>query len=348
MANSPSHPYYADVRDHNLEPLWTIPEWFLPSEPMRGYRPYQWCWETVKPRLLEAGRHVVPGEGGSRRVLVLAHPDLRQSLGTTHTLNAAMQMILPGEQAPAHRHTPLAIRFIISGTGASTIVNGETITMQSGDFLLTPRWAWHDHRHDGEGPMIWLDGLDIPISRYLDAVFTETFSENVQRPSVLAGQSTYLYGTAGVVPTRIDPKIVANAGLMVYPWEATRRALDSVRKVARDPDDGVIVEYRNPLTGGPVLPTLGATMQSLLPGESTRMHRHTSSAIYYVYRGHGSTVIEGTTYHWSPGDVLVLPPWCFHRHENRSTHTEEALLFAMTDEPVLTTLHLYREEAMEE
>lgn len=336
-----SSSYYQDVRAHHLEPLWTIPDWFLGSEPLRSFRPHQWHWSEVGPRLLEAERHMVPGEGGSRRVLVLAHPDLKETLGTTRTLNAAFQMILPGERAPAHRHTPLAIRFIISGSGAWTTVNGERMSMQAGDFLLTPRWGWHDHGHDGDEPMIWLDGLDIPLSRYFDAIFVEPSGQAVQELSVVENQSSKLYGIAGVFPK--SAVAVANQGLMAYPWTLTREALVRARETAPNPHDGAIVEFRNPTTAGPVMPTLSATMQSLLPGEVTSSHRHTSSSIYYVFKGHGATKIDGQWHPWDAGDVLALPPWRVHAHANRSADAE-ALLFAISDEPVLRALGLFREE----
>ena len=336
--------YYADVRQHDLEPLWTIPDWFLASEPLGAYRPYVWRWTEVYPRLRDAEHYMVPGQAGSRRVLVYAHPDLRQTLGTTHTLNVAMQMILPGEEAPAHRHTPLAIRFIISGQGASTTVNGERMAMESGDFLLTPRWAWHDHRHDGDGPMIWMDGLDIPCTRYMDAIFVQPYHQSMQDAVVPFRQSAKLFGYTGLYPKMTDAPQLANGSLMSYPWSVTREALAAVRQTAPSPFDGAMVEYRNPLTGGPVLPTLGASMQALEPGEETRAHRHTPSVAYYVYRGEGSTAIEGTWYDWSEGDVLVLPPWRWHQHRNRS-NTQQAVLFAITDEPLVQSMGLYREEA---
>lgn len=343
MTRDDEKSYYADVRAHDLEPLWTIPDWFLSSEPLQTYRPYQWHWADVYPRLLAAADYMVPGHGGSRRVLVYAHPDLRASLGTTHTLNVAMQMILPGEEAPAHRHTPLAIRFIISGHGAMTTVNGERMAMESGDFLLTPRWAWHDHRHEGHGPMIWMDGLDIPFTRYLDAIFVQPYAQTMQGETVPFLQSGKLFGVAGLYPKMMGDVNTANEALMSYPWEKTRQALTAVREIAPNPYEGAIVEYRNPLNAGPVLPTLGATMQALAPQEETWRHRHTPSVAYYAYRGKGSLWIDGDWHDWEEGDVLVLPPWRWHAHRNRSTH-DEALLFAITDEPLVRAMGLYREE----
>ncbi|PSR21647.1 MAG: hypothetical protein C7B45_10035 [Sulfobacillus acidophilus] len=335
--------YYTDVRQHHLEPLWAIPDWFLSVEPLPPYRPFQWHWRDVYPRLMAAAKHMVPGQGGSRRVLVYAHPDLKSTLGTTHTLNVAMQMILPGEEAPAYRHTPLAIRFIISGQGAMTTVNGERMAMESGDFLLTPRWAWHDHRHEGEGPMIWMDGLDIPLTRYVGAIFVEPYNQPMQTETVPFLQSEKLFGVAGLYPKALPDLHAANGTLMSYPWHQTRQALNAIRDTVPNPYEGAIVEYRNPLTGGPVLPTLGATMQALLPLEQTRRHRHTSSVAYYAYRGEGSLQIGQTWHDWVEGDVLVVPPWHWHAHRNRS-HSDEALLFAISDEPMVAALGLYREE----
>lgn len=339
---SEARAYEEDVRAHHLEPLWNIADWFLPAAPFVTYGPYHWRWEDVKPRLLAAAQEMQPGQGGDRRVLVYAHPELTSVLGTTHTLNAAIQLILPGEVAPAHRHTPLAVRFIIAGEGAYTTVNGEEVSMNSGDFLVTPRMAWHDHGHRGDGPMVWLDGLDIPITRTLGSTFVEPYPDRKQRARHANDYSWKRWGRAGLLPRGTEQPDSDVTPLLMYKWRDMRAVLDAARDTGPDPFDGAAVTYTHPTTGGSPLPTLAAMMQSLLPGEATASHRHTSSQIYYVYRGQGETTMDAETIEWAEGDVFVLPPW--RRHHHRNTGTGEALLFSISDEPLLKRLGLYREE----
>ena len=109
-----------------------------------------------------------------------------------------------------------------------------------------------------------------------------------------------------------------------------------------DPYDAIFLEYVNPLTGGPTLPTLSCGIQMLRPGEKTRSHRHTSSTVYHVFRGAGATVIDDVRYEWQSGDTLSVPLWRFHHHENR--FAEPAILFVLSNKPALSALGYYREE----
>jgi gentisate 1,2-dioxygenase len=57
-----------------------------------------------------------------------------------------------------------ALRFVIEGKGASTIVDGKDCPMEEGDLVITPGWTWHEHVHRGDAPIIWLDALDAPMT----------------------------------------------------------------------------------------------------------------------------------------------------------------------------------------
>ena len=86
------------------------------------------------------------------------------SYATSRTIVAAYQMIMPGEKARSHRHTPNALRLIIDAEpGAYTIVNGERLSMMPGDVVLTPNWCWHGHGNDSRACAYWLDVLDVPL-----------------------------------------------------------------------------------------------------------------------------------------------------------------------------------------
>ena len=312
----------------------------MTPEPVTTVQPCVWRWETLTRFIARVGEVVLLERGGERRTLRLVNPGL--PYGTTHTLWASIQHILPGEVATAHRHTPAAFRFILEGSGASTTVNGERYPMAVGDLLITPNWAWHDHQHPGSAPMTWLDGLDIPLVRALHAVFFEPYPADQQPVREPPDGAYRRFGVAGLRPPGAQPTDRATP-LPVYPWRRTEEALRALAATEPDPYDDVALEYGNPLTGGPALPTIGLAVQLLRPGVRTRAHRHTSSTVYHVVRGAGATIVNGTRYPWSARDFVVVPPWAWHEHWNDSA-TEEAILFQMNDQPTMRALDLYREE----
>ena len=262
--------------------------------------PHVWHWRDLRPRALRSGE-LVGTRQAERRVLQLKNPAIPEGSSTTNTLFAGIQTVMPGEVARAHRHTMAALRFIIESEGGYTNVNGEPIPMRPGDLVLTPNWAWHDHANDSGTPMIWLDGLDAPLVRLLEAVFQEE-----------------------------------------YPQE--RQALLKLAEVSQgNPFEGVIMEYTNPVDGGPVMPTIACFVQMLRPGERTVAHRHTATTIYHVVEGKGRSVVGGKTLEWEDKDVFCVPSWTKHEHVNAS-ESEPAFLFSFSDLPVMKALDLYREE----
>ena len=331
----------AELGQHHLRVHQPDDPPLMTAEPQSAVQAYLWRWDTVT-RMIGRVSEVVPLErGGERRTLRLVNPGL--PYGATHTLWASIQCILPGEVATAHRHSVSAFRFIIDGAGASTTVNGARYPMETGDLLLTPGWAWHDHRHDGSGPMVWLDGLDIPLARALHAVFFQPYTADQQVSSRPEAESLAQFGAAGLRPVGVSHAGRPSA-LAVYKWDRTLAALQALAAAGPyDPCDDVAFQYRDPVTGRPALPTIGLGIQMLRPGVHTAAHRHTSSTVYHVVRGEGMTMVDGTAYDWGERDFLVVPPWAWHEHINRSAR-EPAILFQMNDEPTMRALDLYREE----
>jgi gentisate 1,2-dioxygenase len=342
MAAATLDAFQEAVRAEDLEPLWLQTGALLTPEPVTPIQPYVWAWGTVRARMLQAGELMPLGkEGADRRVLALKNPGARMGLATTQTIAAAVQLVHPGELAPAHRHTAAAIRFIIEGHATITIVDGEPCTMAPGDLILTPNWTWHSHVNEGDGPILWLDALDAPVVMALNQMFYQEYPTAQQPFTKSRDDSLQRYGGA-LLPTWERPTH-AWSPLLSYKWDQTEARLRSLAQVAGSPFDGIALSYTNPFTGGPVLPTLGCQVQMLRPGERTRAHRHTSSAVYHVVRGEGATTINGRRFAWRRGDVLALPTWAWHEHENTSS-SDAAFLFAVTDEPLLRALDLYREE----
>lgn len=333
--------YYQELTGKNLMALWTRPDVLTP-EPATDVVPYKWSWDETSSALKRSGTLVSPHEA-ERRVLLLANPGLAPRPGTTQSLIAGFQLVMPGEIAVTHRHTPSAMRFIVEGGGGFTTVDGERTTMEPGDFITTPNWTWHDHGNATEAPNIWLDGLDVPLALGLNQIFFEEYDQDVQEVGKPIDDSLLRYGK-NLMPVD-DSFRQSYSPLLNYRWEQTQHALDGLASDVGSPFDGVRLQYVNPRTGGPALPTIGAYAQILRAGEKTQTHRHTSSTVYLVKKGSGCTVIGGHRFDWVPNDVLVVPTWAWHCHENLSS-SDEAILLSFDDRPVLTALGWFREQAL--
>jgi gentisate 1,2-dioxygenase len=337
--------FHEDVRSIALEPLWVISANVNTVEPTREVQPWIWRWRDVRPRMIQAGELMGVGhEGADRRVLTMKNPSNTRELGTSRTLVSAVQMVYPGEEAPTHRHTMAALRFIIEGEGAKTIVNGEPLTMEPGDFLLTPSWTWHGHIHQGAGPMLWLDVLDVPFVRGLDLGFYEEYSDppRVQPADRPIDDNLRRYGAGSLLPPPKAELSTPYSPLFSYKWRQARETLARLAGDDDSPYDGTAVTYTNPFTGGPVMPTINASLHLLRPGQSGNAHRHTSTTIYYVAEGRGSSILEGKRFDWEFGDTFVVPNWCWHEH---TAVDGDAVLFAADDSPMLKAVDLLREQS---
>jgi gentisate 1,2-dioxygenase len=341
--------YYTALAERNLSALWQRSAETTAPEPEPLVQAYRWRRADYYPMLMQAADIVTPGRGAERRVVQFVNPGLPGRAAATHTLTAAVQLLLPGEIAPSHRHTPAAIRFVLEGDGAYTTVQGEQCVMHRHDLILTPNWTWHDHGNPEATPMMWMDGLDVPLVRGLLSGFYEPYPDDrqpVERPD---NASLEQYGSDHLRPAAPVRRVTATAPtpyspLFIYRWTQTRQALDAQADRAATPHDDVYLEYTHPLTHGPVMPTLACYVQLLRPGVRTQPHRHTSSAVYYVAEGEGSSTIGDETFDWQAGDVVALPPWVWHSHANHST-SAPAILFSIADTPLYTALALYREQA---
>jgi len=319
--------------------LWNVKLEDRPLHPKTAVKPHVWRWNDVYDGLLQAADRVGIKSGTvERRNIRLVNPGLKDRNLTTHTMLFGFQLILPGEVAPAHRHTMAAIRFVLRGKGAYTNVEGEKMIMEAGDLILTPQWTWHEHANEGDEPMVWADGLDVPLIESLQVISVERYPEK-RLPVKESAIDPSLYGMVRPVSLpvgRFTPPLH-------YRWQDTYSSLKRLAESVSHPYDGIALDYVNPLTGGPTLPTLLCRIQMLRPGEQTKSHRHTSTSIYHVFRGSGTTVINGEALRWEKGDTFVVPLWSWHEHAN-SSPKEEAILFSMHDTPVLQAFGLYREE----
>jgi gentisate 1,2-dioxygenase len=333
----------ADLAAADLQPLWVQPE-LLTRTPSR-LRPHVWRWKTLRGLAERSGDLVGIERGGDRRVLSLAHPDLGGLPFATHTLWGAVQFLGGGELAPAHRHTPAALRFVLEGSGVWTLVNGDPVHMAPGDLILTPGWTWHEHHNPGTEPMIWFDGLDLPLVRNLDAIFFEPGGQGLSSYQAgRASRSEDRYGSAGLLPTADEPVIVEDPAsgrssrLLAYRWPTVDATLS--RLIDSTGRREATVRYADPATGRDVMPTVRAELHRVLAGHRTQTVRTTGSGIWVVYRGSGATVIDGHRLRWTAGDMFVTPSWAAVDHEA----DDDTDLFAFSDWPTLDALGLARSQ----
>ena len=329
--------FYRRIDPQHLTPLWEVLGTLVPPTPKTAARPALWRFEDVRPVLMEAGRLITAHEA-ERRVLVLENPGLRGQSRITQSLYAGLQLILPGEVAPAHRHTQSALRLVLDGEGAYTAVDGERTTMRRGDFIITPAWTFHDHGNEGSEPVIWLDGLDIPIVEFLGAGFQEKGGADVQAVTRPEGDAQARYGS-NMVPVDYAPRPSDPTRVFVYPYTQTRRALDGIAAGPADPHHAWKLRYVNPATGASPMPTIAAFATRLPAGFETRAVRATDSTIWVCLEGEGQADVAGEGLTFMPGDVFVVPSW--QPLQLRARH--DTILFSYSDRPVQQALGLWRE-----
>jgi gentisate 1,2-dioxygenase len=331
--------FYERIGQKHLTPLWTSLAKLVTPVPVSACQPAAWTFADIRAAMIEAGGLITAKEA-ERRVLILENPGLRGQSKITTDLYAGVQLVLPGEVAPAHRHTQSALRFVLEGDGAHTAVNGERTTMHYGDFIITPPMAWHDHGNETNQPMFWLDGLDIPIVQFLDASFSEHHDEDEQPIARPVGDSQARYGS-NLLP--VDHRPVAGASpVFNYPYARTREALAQLaRSEAWDPWHGLKMRYTNPVIGGYPMATIAAFIQLLPKGFQTSPYRSTDATIFVAVEGRGRTRIGADfVVDWQPRDIFVVPSWKPVVHEA----SDEAVLFSFSDRPIQQALHLFREE----
>jgi gentisate 1,2-dioxygenase len=339
--------YYRELEELGTGALWTVANKIEPWEPASPSVPIIWRYSDLRDRVMRALELVTPEQAG-RRVVYLANPARQDVVAAVGWLYSGLQVMAPGECASSHRHSASALRFIMEGEGAFTNVDGHKMTLRRNDFVLTPNGTWHEHGvAEGGTPCIWQDGLDIPLMNALDANFYEVHPDLNQAVTYPVDDSTATWAGAGLRPAGQDWS-KRYSPLFKYEWEPTYEALQRYASVTDgSPFDGVHMDYMNPLTGGAVMSTIGASIQMLRPGERTRAHREVGNFVYQCAKGSGHSIINGLRFDWQERDIFVVPSWMFHEHCNASD-SEDACLFSFHDLPVMRALGLYRQEALAE
>jgi gentisate 1,2-dioxygenase len=293
--------------------------------------------------LILAAADVVSTADAERRVLVLENPALGGGHLATDSLYAGIQLIMPGEFARAHRHTAAALRFIIEGNGSYTAVAGEKAYMEPGDFIVTPSWAWHEHRNESATPTIWLDVLDVALVRFLGAGFAEHYPEPQFPVKAPPADSQYRFGR-NLLPIGYERRSSTASPLFSYPYARAREALEHLKTAGDwDPYHALKMQYIDPTTGGPAIPTISTFLQLVPQGFATEPYSATSSTIVSVVAGTGVATIgsgaEAKAFRYGPRDVLAVPSWC----SLALRADAESVLFSASDEAAQRALGVWRE-----
>ena len=339
--------FYRDLEGQHAGALWTIANKIEPWQPESTSVPIVWHYDRLRDHVLRALELVTPEQAG-RRVVYLANPGRADVTAAVGWLYSGIQVMGPGECASSHRHSASALRFIMEGSGAFTNVDGHKMTLGRNDFVLTPNGTWHEHGVAEDGTICtWQDGLDIPLMNALEANFYEVHPDLQQAISFPIDDSTATWGNPALKPAgeswskRYSP-------LLKYEWAPTYEALLKYARVTDgSPYDGIHMDYVNPLTGGPPMMTMGASMQLLRPGEHTQAHREVGSFVYQCAKGSGHSIVGGKRLDWKERDIFVVPAWMWHEHVNGSA-SDDACLFSFHDLPTMKALGLYRAEGLAE
>jgi len=243
-----------------LIPLWTEIGDVMPPHPRSKAVPHLWHWARLRELAAEAGQLVPVGRGGERRAIALANPGLGGRPFATPTLWAAIQYLMPGEDAPEHRHSQHAFRFVVAGESVWTVVDGDPVAMRRGDFLPQAGWHWHAHHNATTEPMAWLDGLDVPFQCAIESQFFEPGRDEIsdaERTTPDRSWAERLWGHPGLRPVSAG-EVAPGSPLLAYRWEHTDLALNDQLALQADGFGGPLepghaaVRFTDPATGADV------------------------------------------------------------------------------------------------
>jgi gentisate 1,2-dioxygenase len=323
------------MAQQGLTALWKIYDKVVTKEPSAAIPSHIWRWQDLAP-VVEMATASVTGHDADHRVLVLTNPYLEGRFASVTNIVGAVQCVMPGERTNPHRHTPAALRIVFEGAGGGTFVDGLRCDMYDNDLIVTPNWTWHCHDNDSDRRAVWLDILDVPMVKALNNVFGE-LGPTADYPMTAATLPDALYAQGGLVPATERPAVPYTTRFR-YPWREVAALLD---RVPAGPDGARVLRYVNPSDGGPVTPTLDASVLEVAPGRATRPLRSSAGTLAVVLEGAGESAVGAATHRWQKRDVFTVPEWAWVSHKATD---EPARLLLVTDREVRRRLGLLREE----
>ncbi|WDZ51104.1 cupin domain-containing protein [Acinetobacter vivianii] len=328
--------YREQLEASNLVPLWPNLRNFIPPHaPQPHTLATAWYFHQIKPLLLQAGE-LTPIEKAERRVLALANPGHGlDNMKVSPAMYLGMQLLLPKEWAPAHRHTPNAVRLIIEGEGAYTTVEGQKCLMEHGDMILTPSGLWHEHGHDGDQPVIWMDILDLPLVYYMEASFVE---EGRRQEVNRINQGTTQNYAAGIVPTPHFIREDAVYPMLRYAWKDTKKVLDALA-AGTTRQEVIQVAYVNPETGRDCQNILGYSALLLRAKETVSLPLRSTAQVFHVIEGELKINIDQQHFSLTKADTACAP--CFAVIDLINTSEQPCYVFIADEAPLQRKLGLY-------
>jgi len=295
-----------------------------------------WKWAEMQEAVALAVK-TVKGRDADHRVLVLKNPHYRDRITTANNIMGAVQCVLPGEQTTAHRHTPAAVRLVLEGNGGGTFVDGVRCDMHAGDFIVTPNWTWHNHDIDRRARTVWLDILDVPLVKQMNAMFGQLGSATPDYPETMGTLPDALFQRGGLMPVSDRPSVPYTPRFR-YAWQDVAAMLEAMPAA---PDGSRAVRYTNPLDGGPVTSTLDAVAIQPPTGRFGEERRASVGGLCVAVEGRGESHIGDRVVAWGPRDIFTLPEWTWIAHK---AEAPGARLITVTDREVRRRLGLLREE----
>ena len=328
--------YVKALTRQNLVPLWpTLLALLPPDKPRAQTKPVFWSYEALRPLLLKAGE-LAPIEKAERRVLVLANPGHGLTkLQATPAIYLGMQLLLPGERAPTHRHTPNAVRMIVEGEGAYTTVEGVKCAMTRGDLILTPTGLWHEHGHDGVDPVVWLDVLDLPLVYYMEA----SYHISGESQAIRRSEDESCHPRGGLLPTPLFEREITEYPMLRYAWSDARSSLQTLA-IERPDLEAIQIAYVNPSTGADIQNILGYYALMLRPAQNLSLPARSPASIFHVIEGGIECRAEDQTFSLAVADTCCVPGYSEVTLHNRSEKSP-AFIFIADEAPLHRKLGLF-------
>ena len=331
--------FYDRLTPKAMAPLWEVLKGLVPDEPKSKFAAHVWKFAEARPLLMEAG-DLLTAEEAERRVLVLENPAMPGGSRITATMYSGYQLIMPGEIAPAHRHSASALRMVLEGNGGYTAVAGEKTEMQRGDLVITPAMSWHDHGQENHKPVIWVDGLDLHMVNFYEAAFMDHFNDKTQILSKPIGHSDAMFGS-GLGPMQTNHPFGQTSPIFNYAYSRARPALMAVAGAnAPDPHVAHSLRYLNPQDGGWAMPTIATWLTHYPKGFETQAARSTDGRTMVVIEGEITLDIDGKSFTAGESDVVGVPSWMW----TKVRASKDAVVFTFSDRAAQEKLGIYREE----
>ncbi len=305
-----------------------------------------------------------PPPANGRRAVSFVHPRaIAPGLGFAPGIRVTLDVLKPGERTEPVRHNSTQVNFCIRGTG-STRVAGRDIRFGQYDVWNHPSFTAYQHVNDGTDLQVRLTYSNAPLLEKLNIHVVEEHAslDEPVLPEKGRGEDagrddprrTSPFGTfeleeggGWLMPyeTLINPPSVESQPLH-WPWRLVQAHLDRLATLGKEYVGRRLYLLYNPMTGrtNGTTPSFFAAITIRPASIVDRPHRHTSAAVNYYFRGRGRSAVEGKTYEWKAGDLMLSGPgYAIHNH---ASYDEPVYELTIQDQPatIATESLLWQED----